>query len=1065
MPLADPASALAAPPARLCTIAPGSPFLATLADAFIAGQLIEGLYPLDDPLAMSSTTFFLPTRRAVKSFATVLSERAGGKTLLLPRLIALGDSSETEDNLLLHFAASDPQSGIAGEADPLLRMLVLAQLIMIWKSAIQHHIITAKISDDHEAEAPLSARHLTALQQEARPFIPATTPRDALALARALGRLIDTLSIHDKSFADLSQEIPGELAEHWQITQNFLQIAVKAWPDFCAERGLQDSAQRRHRLLTQEADRLTRTRPAAPMIVAGSTGSMPATTALIRAIATLPRGCVVLPGFDTQMDAESFAHLGAGGEPGHPQHLLVRLVNSLTSDRQTIRILGQQTPALAGREALVREAMRPAATTHEWARVDERLPPATRQDALADMTLIEAEDEREEALAIALALRAQMESPTKTAALMTPDRGLAERVMRELARWGLHVEDSSGLPLRRAPAGRLLLLLADWLARPEDLQRLAALIDHPLVMLGLSAEDKSLGQASLDLLALRGLVPDPTLEGLKLRLDQIKTQHLSVTQLDLNARGKPAAHAILDVLKSVRDGFAVHRQTQSLLHQSLCLETLVEPLCRTADGSGLFEQDQPRQSGLRELASLFDDLHQFTDIDLKGESDDLPGFVEGLLQGRLIPPDPNAHPRLRIWGLLEARLLPADLMILGGCDEGVWPPVAEADAFLNRPMAKALGLPSPEHRLGQTAHDFCQALGAREVILTRSNKRKGDPMVRSRFLQRLQAVIGEDAAQDLRRRGQCWLDWARQLDKPQIALPPATRPSPVPDKSVLPPRLSITEIATLRRDPYAIFARRILKLEPLDAIDRAVTAGDLGTAVHDALALFTRQHPDALPADAYQALMDAGQTCFAPLAAMPEFAAFWWPNYQRIAEWFLEFEQNRRIEQPRIASEIAGRLTLRLAPDTSLDIHGRADRIEQYHDGSFSIYDYKTGRAPSAKEVMARLESQLTVTAALVQQGGFDTIDSRTLRLFDYIKLGGKTGGEMADLSKNIKDQTLDELVAAHWHGLKRLVQAHWLEQRGFVSRLYPAKANSFGPYDHLARVKEWALGEQEDNA
>ena len=1064
MPLADPPSALAAPPARIFTIAPGSAFLATLADEFIAGRLIEGLYPLDDPLAMSSTTFFLPTRRAVKSFATVLSERAGGKTLLLPRLIALGDSSETEDTLLLHLAGSDPHSAIAGEADPLLRMLVLAQLIMAWKTAIQHHILTAKATGQPQAqEAPLSARHLAALQQEARPFVPATTPRDALALARALGHLIDTLSIHGKSFDDLAQQIPGELAEHWQITRDFLQIAVKAWPEFCAERGLQDSAQRRHRLLTQEAQRLTNTRPLHPMIVAGSTGSMPATTALIRAIATLPRGCVVLPGFDTGMDAQSFAHLVAGGEPGHPQHLLVRLVNALGTDRQSIPVLGSLTPALSGREALVREAMRPAATTHEWASAQDRLPPETLQSALADMALIEAEDEREEALAIALALREEMEQPDKTAALITPDRGLAERVMRELARWGLHVEDSSGLPLRRAPAGRLLLLLADWLARPTDLQRLAALIDHPLVLMGLSAEDKALGQASLDLLALRGLVPDPTLEGLAARLDNVKTERLSSTQLDLNRRGKPTAHVMLALLQKLRDDFAAHRATQSLLDQSLALERMLEPLCRTQDGANLFDQPAPRQTGLRELAVLFDDLHQLTEIDLKGESDDLPGFVEGLLQGRLIPPDPNAHPRLRIWGLLEARLLPADLMILGGCDEGIWPPVAEADAFLNRPMAKALGLPSPEHRLGQTAHDFCQALGAKRVILTRSNKRKGDPMVRSRFLQRLQAVIGEEHTKDLRRRGQVWLDWTRALDKPQQALPPATRPNPVPHPSLLPQRLSITEIATLRRDPYAIYARRILKLDPLDPIDRRVNASDIGTAVHDALALFTRKNPDSLPDDAYEALIAAGETYFAPLANEPEFAAFWWPNYVRIINWFLDFEHQQRLERPRIAVETGGRQKLVLSPDTVLELHGRADRIEQYPDGSFSIYDYKTGRAPTAKEVMARLESQLTVTAALVQQGGFEKIDARTLRLFDYIKLGGETGGSMVNLPQNIKDMALEDLVKTHWQGVMKLMQAHWIEGRGFASRLYPPKSDSFGLYDHLARVKEWALGEQEE--
>ena len=169
---------------RLFTIASGTPFLATLADAFLSGELIAGLHPLADPLAMSSATCFLPTRRAVQSFSTLLAERSGHQTVLLPRIIALGDSSETEDNLLLHFPAGEDGASLGAEADPLFRTMTLAQLIMKWKEAIQNQIL-AMTPDGHL----LSSHSLDALQKDDRPFMPATTPHDALALADALGRL------------------------------------------------------------------------------------------------------------------------------------------------------------------------------------------------------------------------------------------------------------------------------------------------------------------------------------------------------------------------------------------------------------------------------------------------------------------------------------------------------------------------------------------------------------------------------------------------------------------------------------------------------------------------------------------------------------------------------------------------------------------------------------------------------------------------------------------------------------------------------------------------------------
>jgi ATP-dependent helicase/nuclease subunit B len=295
-----------------------------------------------------------------------------------------------------------------------------------------------------------------------------------------------------------------------------------------------------------------------------------------------------------------------------------------------------------------------------------------------------------------------------------------------------------------------------------------------------------------------------------------------------------------------------------------------------------------------------------------------------------------------------------------------------------------------------------------------------------------------------------------------LALPQALRPSPVPPPDLLPKRLSITEIATLRRDPYAIYAKRILAIDPLEPVNRPVMASDLGSAIHEALGRFTQAYPLTLPPSAFDELLQRGREAFAPLSGEAEFQAFWWPRYLRIVQWFLDFDTQHRAQKSQIFAEVSGLETIHLAPDVHVDVHGRADRIEQHRDGTFSLYDFKTGRVPTAKEIRAKLEPQLTITTALLQKGAFAKISNRQLRDFDYIKLGGDEGGSASELAKKLTDIPLDDLVSQHWDGLHALITAHWLQGRGFISRLYPPHRDRFGPYDHLARVKEWTLGEQE---
>jgi ATP-dependent helicase/nuclease subunit B len=424
---------------------------------------------------------------------------------------------------------------------------------------------------------------------------------------------------------------------------------------------------------------------------------------------------------------------------------------------------------------------------------------------------------------------------------------------------------------------------------------------------------------------------------------------------------------------------------------------------------------------------------------------------------------------VKILGLLEARLLDADRVVLGGLDEGVWPPRAETDAFLNRPMRAAVGLSPPERRIGQTAHDFVQALGCPDVIVTRAQKRNSSPMVPSRLLQRLAAFVGKPAWDDLIARGDRYRALARRLDEPAQAPRPLVRPAPKPDPALIPRALSVTEVETLVRDPYAIFARHVLKLDPLDSLALMPGAADRGTIVHEVLGRFARAAPETLPAAAAELLLQLGQDEFAPIAkAYPELYAEWWPRFERIAATYLEWEEERRGGIRRVHPEIAGHWTFTLPDGSAFALRARADRIEENRDGSFTIVDFKTGAVPSVREVFAGFSPQLTLEAAMLMQGAFRDVPKATRvpgLFYVHVSGGRKALDERAIEPGRDESRSLAELVADHRAKLEGLLARYVAGEAGFVSRPYPKYAKRYGAYDHLARVKEWSLASSEGEA
>jgi len=1031
-------------PPRVFTIPPSAPFLPTLITALTGGRL--GFRFADDPLALAAATLYLPTRRACRlardAFLDVLDRDAA----ILPRIVAIGDIDE--DEIAFAEAASGATAADALALPPALggleRRLLLARLIMRWAAAPEVR---------GSSGGPLVAQ----------------TPAAACALADDLARLIDDVTMRGVSWDGLDGLVPEALDPYWQLTLKFLQIARQAWPDVLRERGFIEPAARRDALIKAETARLAR-KTDAPVIVAGSTGSIPATADLIAAIARLPHGAVVLPGLDTDLDEASWRLIGGGEHssvppaPGHPQFALQALLARIGVARDAVERLAEP----CGRERLVSEALRPAAATDLWRqRAADPSFAAAADAALGTMAMIEAGHAEDEALAIAVALREAVEQK-KTAALVTPDRALARRVGAALARWSIAAEDSAGLALADTPAGVFARLAADAALDGLAPVTLLALLKHPLLRLSSRGTERSV--AALERAVLRGPRPRRGSAGLAGAVDALRTQlekfrrkeevdlHASDPRIDL-ADGELAAAG--ELVRRLAAALApleeIGREIRPLSDMAARHREVLAALSRDGKEESAFAG----ADGAR-LADALDELAT------SGAAGDFPvapsDYVElfaAALAGRVVRRPPQRGARVRILGPLEARLTESDRVVLGGLVEGTWPPETQTDAWLNRPMRKELGLDLPERRIGLSGHDFAQLLGAREVILTRAAKVAGTPTVPSRFVQRVAAIAGA-RWQNVIERGNTYLAWARDIDRPE-RVAAAPRPAPKPPRAARPTGLSVTEIEHWLRDPYTIYAKHVLRLKPLDEVDAAPGAAERGTIIHAAIRDFTQRFAASLPADPARELIELGRAHFEGLEEFPEAQAFWWPRFMRIARWFGAWEAGRRPALAAIAAEIRGEIEIPLAAG-AFRLRGVADRIERHADGGYVVLDYKTGALRTEKQVRTGLAPQLTLEAAMLHQGGFKPIPAGApVAALAYVMLkGGVPPGKVEPIV--FKDGTPASQAERALAKLTTLVQRFDDDNEPYRSLVHPMWKARYGDYDHLARVKEWsATGGPED--
>ncbi len=986
------------------TIAANLAFTDTLAAGL--SQASEG-----GPLSLANTRILLPTRRSCRSLREAFLRQSGGKPVLLPRMTPIGDVDE--DDLLL--SAMDGFSGTGQDVldippaiASLHRQLILMGLI-------------GKRS-------------------------PETSADQAALLAGELAKLIDQVATEQLDFAALEGLVEKDLSEHWQETLKFMQIVTEFWPAILAEKNLLDPASRRNLLIQAQNRAWANNPPQIPIIAAGSTGSIPATAQLLATIASLPTGCVILPGLDRGMDQNAWQAL----EPTHPQYGLKLLLGQLGVERGDVKDWHTDPTDHTTRTApqsridLLRSALRPASVTGTPVDVTH-----LASDALSGVSLITCPDTGKEAETIALILRETLDTPGRTAALITPDRNLARRVRSEMKRWNVEVDDSGGTPLSQTPPGTFLRLSAAMIASELAPLSLLGVLKHPLAAGGQDPATFRRKVRQLERDALRGPRPAPGFAGL------------------LDALNDPQGTAKYADSRDFVENLSIMAQpfSQSMADHDLPLAAILrahidfaEALAGSDEASGanrLWRGDAGEV-----LAGFVAELYESLDASNLPTipPGDYPALFNTLLMGRVVRPRHASHPRLNIWGPMEARLQHADVLILGSLNEAAWPREPAPDPWMSRPMMAAFGLPPPERRIGLSAHDFAQAFCAPRVFLTRSERSDGAPTVPSRWLRRLENLIEETPLSAALKADQYWQRLTLALDHPTDQLHPV-QPKPCPPVAARPRQLSVTRVRSLQRDPYAIYARYVLKLKPLDTIDADPGAADRGTIIHNVLEAFIKAYPVDLPDHAEQRLIEIGEQKFSSLISRPGIRAFWWPRFLRVAHWFITNEQIiRQSGQYSAVVESTGTVTFE-APGGPFTLTARADRIDRLGHGKLSIIDYKTGQPPSSRQAKSGLEPQLPLEAAIIRHGHFDGLTrERVDQLAYYWLSGGRHPGKISYLDFDV--ETVSEDI---WQGFQKLVAQYDRDDQPYLCHIRPVKQNDYGDYDHLARFKEWkSVGDEE---
>ncbi len=1053
---------------NIFTIPQTASFLEGLVRAVLSGDLPHRGGKKPSMLELADYTILLPSRRAVRGVKEAFYQAGGGNGVIMPKIRAIGESDAYLALIATGASGGDfmkltGQGCLPETASDLERRLVLMQFVRKWE--LQMHRMA---------------------QSELEKLGKSNSPAQAVALAGELTEILDEAETEGADLSRLADLVPDDYSEHWKHTLEFLKIITVSWPDYLKQQGLVSKVELRDMLMRAEAQAYAFHPPKGPVIIAGEIGGVRAASELMQVVARLKQGAVVLPGLDQYLDGDSWdtmatqrdldGHTVMGGHPEHPQYGLKRFLDEVKASRTKVQVLKGCEPdkVEAVRLGLISETMRPAQTTYKWRDFAKSLNRKHLEQALKPISYIVADTAQLEAEVVALILRRTAEDSEQTAALVTPDRTLARRVITILDKWDLVVDDSGGLPLAHSLQGTFLDLIVDVAEKEFDPAVLLSLLKHPLTRFSMPVGDIREAARVLELLGLRQLFGNHGIQAIAHNFNQSvarRSVRVSGSSEPVNRERHPVLRRLSDeqvalgqtLLDRLEDVFA----PLTTLFSTGSPHSLGEIAVAHKSVANMLARDEVENSDKLWKSDAGEVLHRFFTA-LEKEQVQTPiapgeygGLYRSLLANEAVR-HPATHSRIFIWGPMEARILRADVVILGGLNEGTWPQAAEPDAWLNRPMRQKVGLSLPERKIGRSAHDVVQALGSEQVYLLRAAKIDGIPSVASRWVQRLLALVEGAGLRDALEpaEDEHWLHWAAERDRVTPA-PRFKRPEPKPPLKARPKQLSVSQIEQWLVNPYGLFASNILNLSALPPLGRDPDGSVRGIVLHEALHQFTQKYRGKLPkhiAAELARLVDAQLEFF---NMHPRVVAFWIPRFRRFAQWFEEYEPVLRKGVIKQETEVSGGLALETAAGT-FTLTARADRIDVHEDGSLTIYDYKTGTAPPKKGVTDFLYPQLPLEAAIAMAGQFERLGQpRKVRNLCYIEAqGSRDRGKLIQID-GLKDGGVAPLANQATEQLAALVERYNDEAVGYPClrrSSFKAGRYSFDQFAHLARVKEWAI-------
>ncbi|MBH5322810.1 PD-(D/E)XK nuclease family protein [Aurantiacibacter sediminis] len=982
---------------------PGPKVYSIAAHRGFADALVAGLVPRysDANFGLAKLTLLLPSARAARTMQEAFvrhSGETGQAGMLMPRMVMVGDL-DLDETLGPLFDSLGAGAAIPPAADPTRRWLRLAQLI-----------------SETQENAPKGAA--------------------LLRLAFETGQVMDRLLVEEIAPGALRQDevlsiFEEKLSAHWQDNLRDFAKLQQYWLADLSARGELDAAARRNALFREAAKRMRDNPPETPLVAAGVTSAAPALARLLRTVSELPQGAVILPDLDLSMGDEVWDELGAAGDTGaespfgrddavtHPQYHLKLLLNRMGVRRDEVQQwhragLGKGPPE---RTHAISSLFLPPEASKAWVDL-----PANRR-RMAGVRLIESANPEEEAQAVALLVRQALEEPEKRVAVVTPDRGLAGRVTQHLRRWNITADDSAGRPLAQTAAGRIVLLLAEAAAEDAAPVPLLALLQHPLAGAGEGRADWLDAARALEM-RLRGPRTAPGLAPLKAAAEKAGVGEWFCG----------IAEAIAPLLG--------HAEPLGLAAWLDLLASAAESLCGDAVWS--------REDG-RALSSFIEELRlNAREVPVQLDATDLPSALRDAMDRVAVRPPYGGHPRVAIYGLLEARMTRADLVICAGLNEGTWPPTPSTDPLLAPAVLRALGVPGADFRIGLAAHDLAGALGAPEVVLSRAARDTSGPAIPSRFLLRVRALLGEDmakAATDNELRA-----LAGAIDDPP-PVPPHPQPQPRPSSAQREQVISVTALDRLRSDPYEFYAKRILALPELEKLDAVPGPAWQGSLAH---AILEDWHAGK------GSLGELADQHLSELSAHPLLRALWQPRLMRALEW-IEAELKGEPGRTPLKWEAKGKISVK-----GITIHGVADRIDRMPDGSLAVVDYKTGKPPSGTQVENGYALQLGTLGLILRDGDIGGVSGEA-SCFEYWSFGKNAdsdtgfGYKVTPLKVGNKRSGMepDEFLPKTQAMLNEALDEWILGDEPFTARPNP-DAPVYNTYDQLMRLAEWQ-GREED--